>query len=210
MKEGLIFKQIPLVMRKMKAIEKTQQARGSGGGYNFRGIDDIYNTLHDILAECEVFSYPKRVENLTTEQIESARGTKGFRIVNHYTYVFQASDGSFLELESVGEAIDYGDKAHNKCASISHKYAFLQLFAIPTEDTLKDPDATTHAISAISKTPEELERLVSICEGKARLVKDESLGGTIMDTIEKAKHDYNMLVKVENRIDQILTKQREK
>ena len=42
----------------------------------------------------------------------------------------------------VGEGKDSYDKAINKALSITHKYFFLQMFAIPTEET-DDPDAST-------------------------------------------------------------------
>jgi hypothetical protein len=43
----------------------------------------------------------------------------------------------------IGEAMDSGDKSSNKAMSVAHKYAFLQVFAIPTEEQ-KDPDGETH------------------------------------------------------------------
>ena len=48
--------------------------------------------------------------------------------------------------------MDSGDKASNKAMAIAHKYALLQLLAIPTEDA-KDPDAETHHVVARS-TPQ--------------------------------------------------------
>ncbi len=38
--------------------------------------------------------------------------------------------------------MDSGDKASNKAMSVAHKYAFLQVFCIPTKDD-KDPEVDT-------------------------------------------------------------------
>jgi hypothetical protein len=48
-------------------------------------------------------------------------------------------DGSSIEVVTVGEAMDSGDKSCNKAMSTAQKYAIFQVFAIPTEE-LKDSD----------------------------------------------------------------------
>lgn len=54
-------------------------------------------------------------------------------------YTFYAIDGSSIEVVTIGEAMDSGDKSCNKAMSTAQKYAFFQVFAIPTEE-LKDSD----------------------------------------------------------------------
>lgn len=44
----------------------------------------------------------------------------------------------------IGEAMDSGDKSCNKAMSAAQKYAFLQIFCIPTEEP-KDTENETHS-----------------------------------------------------------------
>ena len=57
-------------------------------------------------------------------------------------YTFYAEDGTSVSAVVIGEGMDSGDKASNKAMAIAMKYAFFQVFCIPTEE-MKDPDAET-------------------------------------------------------------------
>ena len=57
-------------------------------------------------------------------------------------YTFYAEDGTNVSAVVIGEGMDSGDKASNKAMAIAMKYAFFQVFCIPTEE-MKDPDAET-------------------------------------------------------------------
>jgi hypothetical protein len=58
-------------------------------------------------------------------------------------YTFFADDGSSVKAVVMGEGMDSGDKASNKAMAVAHKYAIVQMFAIPTEDD-KDPENDSH------------------------------------------------------------------
>ena len=49
-------------------------------------------------------------------------------------YKITAEDGSYEEVTTFGEAIDFGDKAFNKAMSQALKYCLFQVFCIPTEE----------------------------------------------------------------------------
>jgi hypothetical protein len=57
-----------------------------------------------------------------------------------------AEDGSFVESITIGEAMDSGDKSMNKAMSTAYKYAFMQIFCIPTEED-KDTENQTHEVA---------------------------------------------------------------
>ena len=78
------------------------------------------------------------------QRIKSKSGGGMWHVVLHYRFRFYAEDGSYVTVDQDGEAMDSGDKAANKCASIAHKYALLTTFCIATED-LQDPDASGEA-----------------------------------------------------------------
>ena len=110
----------------------------------FRGVDDVYNELHPILAECGIVIVPEVV----SYDVSEGRSTKGSVIfytratIRHH---FTAEDGSHVTTTVVGEAMDSGDKGMNKAMSIALKYALFQIFTIPTKED-KDPDATSYEI----------------------------------------------------------------
>lgn len=132
----IIYKQIIEVMKDCKAIGKDR--RNAVQNYKFRGIDDIYNELQSILAKHGVFSVP----HITSERSEERKTKNGglliYRILG-IEYTFYATDGSSFKCDVIGEGMDSGDKASNKAMSVAHKYALLQVFCIPTEET-KDPE----------------------------------------------------------------------
>lgn len=146
-----IFQKIPKIASEIEAVGKDQRAQGSGHGFNFRGIDDVYNAVSKVMAKHGVFSVPEIIDANFVE-VASRQGTKGIHARIKYKFTFYASDGSNVSATTFGEGIDYGDKASNKCASIAHKYAILQIFAIPTAEN-DDPDKEIHEIK--SEKPKE-------------------------------------------------------
>lgn len=111
--------------------------------FMFRGVDDVYNELHPILAECGIVIIPE-VVNYEVSERQARNGVLLYTratILHHFT----AEDGSCVTTKVVGEAMDSGDKGMNKAMSIALKYALFQLFTIPTKED-KDPDATSYEI----------------------------------------------------------------
>ena len=120
--------------------------------FMFRGVDDVYNELHPILAECGIVIIPE-VVNYEVSERQARNGVLLYTratILHHFT----AEDGSHVTTKVVGEAMDSGDKGMNKAMSIALKYALFQLFTIPTKED-KDPDATIYEIvpQAAEDTP---------------------------------------------------------
>ena len=120
--------------------------------FMFRGVDDVYNELHPILAECGIVIIPEvesyEISEKRTKKFDSNK--QPYESVTLYTratilHHFTAEDGSHVTTKVVGEAMDSGDKGMNKAMSIALKYALFQLFTIPTKED-KDPDATSYEI----------------------------------------------------------------
>lgn len=134
--QKLIYQQIPKVMAEINAIAKGN--RNQAQGYNFRGIDDVYNELHPLLAKHKIFSTTNILDQERSER-QSAKGGVLMCSILTIKFTFFAEDGSFVEVSTVGEGMDSGDKASNKAMAVAHKYALMQLFSIPTDDA-KDPE----------------------------------------------------------------------
>lgn len=140
METPMIYNAIIDAMGQVSAIAKGK--RNSTQGFSYRGIDDVMNELHPILAKCGIFIVPTVLD----EQRSAGTTLKGGNIF--YTrqkiqFKFYAKDGSSIEAVIIGEAMDSGDKASNKALSVGLKYALLQVFCIPTEEE-KDPDSETY------------------------------------------------------------------
>lgn len=113
-------------------------------GFMFRGIDDVYNELHAILADCEIFIVPEVVSyDVSERQVRNGVVLFTRATIRHH---FTTSDGSSVTTTVVGEAMDSGDKGMNKTMSIALKYALFQLFTIPTKEE-KDPEAKSYELA---------------------------------------------------------------
>jgi hypothetical protein len=137
-----IYSLIPKVMADIGAIGKDR--KNEKQGYKFRGIDDVYNAANSALSKHGVFSVPTVMEETRTERTNS-NGTLLFSVFMKIKYTFYAPDGSFVDAVVSCEAFDSGDKATNKALSAAQKYAFLQVFCIPTEEP-KDSEIDDHEV----------------------------------------------------------------
>jgi len=137
-----IYQAMANIMGRVTAITKAQQNKDQR--FNFRGIDDVYNTLHPLLAEYQVFTL-MRVIDCQRSEYKTAHGKTMQHVLSTVEYDFMASDGSKVTVRSIGEGADMGDKAAAKSLSNAHKYAFFQTFSIPTGEL--DPDAESPDMS---------------------------------------------------------------
>jgi len=140
---------IPKVMADVGAIEKHRKNQQQG--YNFRGIDDLYNAMQEPLIKHGIFYVPELLKVERDERTTKAGGALIYTRVE-VAYTFFAPDGSSIRLVVPGEAMDSGDKSTNKAMSAALKYALMQMFCIPTEAD-DDADNTTHTPTPKSATP---------------------------------------------------------
>jgi hypothetical protein len=171
-----IYKRMADASKQIKAIAKDDVNRAQN--FKFRGIDAIYNGVHEALAANGIFCVPKVIRVVKEKEVATAKGGQGIHLVLEMEYTFFAGDGSFVTATTWGEGIDYGDKCVNKCMSIAHKYALLQIFTIPTDDSI-DPDAMSYEVvkyevgPGLCKTasltqqrpiaPEKIDRIDEMC-----------------------------------------------
>lgn len=148
---GLIYKAIPAIMAEIDAIGKNR--KNEQQGYKFRGIDDVYNEAHPLFVKHRVFTVPRVLEK-QYDTVVTAKGTNLFYSRLTIQYLFCAEDGSSVEAIVIGEGMDSGDKASNKAMAVAHKYAIIQILAIPTEEP-KDPENDSHETVA-RKLPVEM------------------------------------------------------
>jgi len=142
-----VYKAINQVQAELSKIGITKDGRNTqGSGYNFRGIDQVYNTLSPLLSKHGLCILPRVVKSEQTERTSSKGGILIYSYVTMEFDLVCAEDGSKHTVCTVGEAFDSGDKSMNKAMSAAYKYAAFQAFAIPTEGD-NDADAHTHEIA---------------------------------------------------------------
>lgn len=117
-----------------------------GAGYNFRGIDDVFNAVSPLLAEHGLCILPRMLTRQCEERQSKSGGALFYVTVEAEFDLVSAEDGSKHTIKTFGEAMDSGDKATNKAMSAAYKYAAFQAFAIPTEGD-NDADSHTHEVA---------------------------------------------------------------
>lgn len=140
-----VYSAINAVQAELAKEGITKNKRNQQQGYNFRGIDDVYNALSPALARNQLCILPRMLSREVSERT-TAKGGVLFYVVVEAEFDFVSSeDASKHTVKTYGEAMDSGDKATNKAMSAAYKYAAMQAFAIPTEGD-NDADATTHQV----------------------------------------------------------------
>lgn len=143
---GKVYEAIAAVTAEMAKEGIAKGRRNQQQGYQFRGIDDVYNALSPVLAKHRLCILPRVTERVVQER-ETQRGGVLFYVTVRVEFDFvSADDGSVHTVCTYGEAMDSADKATNKAMSAAYKYAAFQTFCIPTEGD-NDADATTPEVT---------------------------------------------------------------
>lgn len=137
-----VFKAINSVQASLVKEGIAKDRRNAQQGYNFRGIDDIYNTLSGLLAENNLCILPEVLERTQVERVTQKGGVMFYTSVKVKYTLVSSVDGSSFATITFGEAMDSADKSTNKAMSAAYKYMCLQVFCIPTEGD-NDADGTT-------------------------------------------------------------------
>lgn len=143
MTSPMIYKQMALIMADIAPIAKSKT--NASQGYKFRGIDEIYQGVQQVMAKHSVVSVPEVIEDRTEDRTTKSGSALIYRILK-IRYTFYAEDGSSVPCVVIGEGMDSGDKASNKAMSVAEKYSLIQVFKIPTAEP-KDPENDSHDLN---------------------------------------------------------------
>jgi len=151
----------PAMVRVMRGIGAISKERVSPQGYKFRGIEDFYNALHDVMAKEGVFCTLEIVSENVSE-----RETKSGTLMLHRTVTYKVNfvcgdDGSVVSTYAIGEAMDTSDKSAAKTASMAQKYALNTTFLIPFAE-MDDPDEH----SPVVQVPDEQQSRPTVAQPK--------------------------------------------
>lgn len=166
-----ILKGLQMVIEEIGAIGKNK--RNDTQKYMFRGIDDVMNTLHPLLAKAHIVIIP-HVLDVQRDERQSRTGQTLLYSIARISFDFVSTDdGTKVTAEVVGEGMDSGDKSMNKAMSVAMKYACFQVFCIPTEEMV-DPDKESHEVAPKQEAPQAVPQwFVAACKTRAN---DTTLG----------------------------------
>ena len=159
-----VYAAISAVMAHMSKEGISKDRKNQQQGYNFRGIDDMYNALSSVLAANKLIIIPFVQDMQREERTTKNGGMVMYTILTVDFKLVSAVDGSNDTARMVGEAMDSGDKSSNKSQSAALKYAAMQVFMIPTEGD-NDADATTHEVQARQPTKPAPKRPEPLSKG---------------------------------------------
>ncbi len=141
-----VYQAINKVQAELSVLGITKDRRNNqGAGYNFRGIDDVYNSIAPLLSKHGLCILPRVLSRECVERISKSGGALFYTTVDVEFDFVSSEDGSKHVVKTFGEAMDSGDKGTNKAMSAAYKYACFQAFSIPTESN-EDTEAQTHEV----------------------------------------------------------------
>ena len=187
-----VYKAINAVQAELSTIGIVKDKRNQqGAGYNFRGIDDVYNAIAPLLAKHGLCILPRVLARECVER-QSKSGGALFYITVEAEFDFVSSeDGTKHTVKTFGEAMDSGDKATNKAMSAAYKYACFQAFSIPTESR-DDADYQTHEV-ATYKSVIDITDYLSAIEASAN---SEELAEVYKQALEACQGNQGLQAKV--------------
>lgn len=170
-----VYKAINAVQAELAKSGISKDRRNTqGSGYNFRGIDDIYNALAPLLADKGLCILPRVLSRESVERVSKQGGALFYITVEAEFDFVSTADGSKHTVKTFGEAMDSGDKATNKAMSAAYKYAAFQAFCIPTEGD-NDADASTHQVASANDDSHPQQSAEMDGEVEARMNAAESV-----------------------------------
>ncbi len=137
-----VFEAFAAVMGDVQGLAKLQRNSGQGGGFMFRGVDDVMNAVGPALRTHRVFVVPEHVEHAVTVR-DRGQGKSAMNAVTVLvTYRVYGPRGDSFTGQAAGESFDAGDKATAKAMSVAFRTFLLEALTLPTHEP--DPDATTY------------------------------------------------------------------
>lgn len=202
-----IYQTINAVLADLDPIGKDK--KNVQQGFKYRGIDDVMNAMAPLFAKYKLFVVPEVIDQKREERTTSKGGNLIYSIIT-MKYTFYAEDGSSISSVVIGEGMDSGDKASNKAMAIAFKYACFQVFCIPTEETVPDPDKECHEIKGQLADVKSQRQAAAQKQEKPEISHDmlqnlyalAAFKGKSVSDVEKASMHYHkkpvqMLTKVE-------------
>jgi len=145
-----VHEALSAVMADVQAVGKND--RNTEQGWSFRGVDAVVNAVGPALRKHGVTVVPKVLacdrRDIVT-RLKNGNERIGHECVVTVEFRIIGPEGDELIGTSVGESIDYGDKATAQAMSVAYRTWWLQLLCIPTDE----PDPDEHVVERAPERP---------------------------------------------------------
>lgn len=149
------------VMRNVGVIEKSKDSAGKGFKFKYRGIVEVMNALHPIMAEVGLVIYPSKVDYTQewVDKIKDGRRTDEVERMTTATYEFtvRGPGGDSFTGEVVADAVMARDKSAIAASSYAWRTFACLLFNIPTTD-MTDPEEDNTPVAPMRSYDPDTER----------------------------------------------------
>lgn len=150
---AMVHEQLAKVMAEVGAVGKSK--RNAQQGYQFRGIDDVVAHVQEVMAKHGVIVVPRVIER-EREMVATKSGGSMASVRLLVQHTFFAADGSSVVADTLGEAMDSGDKASNKAMSAALKYALTETLLIPTYELDRDTEEQSPELARVPQTEKQM------------------------------------------------------
>lgn len=130
-----VHEALSAVMADVQAVGKNDVNKQQG--WSFRGVDAVVNAVGPALRKHGVTVVPKMI-SCDRRDVPVSEKKSAHECVVEVEYRIIGPEGDELAGTSVGESIDYGDKATAQAMSVAYRTWWLQLLCVPTDEP--DPD----------------------------------------------------------------------
>lgn len=154
---SMVMVKLANIQAEVEAIAK--ERNNDQQHYRFRGVEDVLNTIHALLAKHRVIVSTRLLPGGKAEERKTKSG--GLLITRVYAYEFDfvaEDDSRFTAGPFPGEGMDSGDKASNKTVANAYKYCMFFTFSIPTKDLITEPDAESPEAGGDGKGTQKAEK----------------------------------------------------
>lgn len=136
-----IYHRLQMAIDKAGVAEKTGKAAREMGGFAYHKIDDVVDHLRAILIDVGIALIPS-VESCDVHQFQTGKGNFGYhaKVVMKVKLVNVDVPDEFIEMGTVGDGIDYGDKSTGKAYSYALKSALLAAFQLRGQPDNEETD----------------------------------------------------------------------
>jgi hypothetical protein len=122
----------------MGRVGYVQKTASDGLPYTFASEPEFIRAVRPHMVDLGLTIHPIKQEHIETVQYLTARGAQAFNRVFRVTFrITHSPTKEHLDVQTIGEGTDYGDKSCNKAMTVALKYALRQSLLIETGD---DPD----------------------------------------------------------------------
>ena len=194
-----VIQAISAVAAEIGAVGKDQKMRaGAGGSYNYRGLDDLVDAVHPLLAKHGVVFAPHEIDILDSLEKKTRSGSVQYHLRALVTYIIHGPAGDHIRATVLAESADHGDKAGNKLMSAAYKYAIGQVLSVPYSMDDQDASATQH----VYHEPQQQERPALDNETAIGVIAEAAgaLGKSLADVTSRFRTDHGG-ISVEQLID---------